>query len=205
MTVFSPRDHKGVILNRQGDEPATSRRGRQFTVGHMMKAVLIIAVGLAIAAQRPDLLSLPGLFIFAIIAVCLYGLSWFPYRIRLTIELLTACYLLTLAAWVWRPPFYVYQPERHEELARLCSLLADKTDDERLRDLFHREAAEYRRRARVLRFQGMWYGLIRSVTKEEPWAFRDRELILELGLLEALERHERIGEQMGIPGIHRRP
>ncbi len=163
----------------------------------MMKVIAGVGVVLAIVIQHPD--SIASIFLIVLIfAACLYGLAKLPLRIRLTIEILTACLLLVLSAWVWRPPFYVAQADRTERLARLCSIMADETDNSRLKALFRREADWYGRQAFVLRLQAMWYGLIRSVTKENPVAMTDRELILELGTLEAMERHERIAEQMGI-------
>ena len=206
MAVFSPRDHEGNLLDPGVDGLSRLASGRQFTLGQVMKAVVFIAVILAIAVQRPDLLVLPVLvFLFLTLAACLYGISRLPYRVRLTIELGTAFSLLLLSAWLWRPPWYVYQAERTEELARLCSTLADEADDDRSKDRFRREAAEYARRAGGLRLQALWYGLLRAATKEDPVAIGERELILELGLSESLEWHRQIAEQMGIPGVRRVP
>ena len=205
MTVFRPRDHRGLLLDPDASESAGSTKGRQFTLRQMMKAVLIVAVILAIAVQRPDLLIVPFLPVFLLLAACLYGLSRLPFRIRLTIELATVFVLLNLSACTWRPPFYINQADRTEEVARLCSMMAGKAGDERSRDLFRREAAEYGRRAAVLRVQGMWYGLLRSATKEDPVPITDRELILELGLLECRDRHELLAKEMGVPEIRRRP
>jgi hypothetical protein len=206
MAVFSPRDHRGSILEPGTNEPAGLTKGRQFTLGQVMTAIIVAAVIIAGARQRPAWPILPDVgVLILILAACLYGISGLPFRVRLTIELATAGFLLILAAWIWRPPFYVYQAERTEQLARLCWKLADKADDEHARGLFRREAAEYGRRARVLRLRGMWYGLLRSATKEDPVFLTERELILELGLLEALDQHELIGEQTGIPKQPRRP
>ena len=206
MTVFRPRDHQGILLDPETGEPAAPVHGPQFTLLEVMKAIAVIAVFLAIALEGPDLSFLleAALFIL-ILAASLYGLSRLPYRVRLTIELTTTGLLLVLSAWLWRPPWHVHQAERAEELARLCSSLADKADSDRSRNLFRREAAEYGRRAFGLRLQAMWRGLIRSVTKENPVAMTERELIVELGLSESLERHERIAEQMGIPRLRRWP
>lgn len=179
--------------------------GRQFTLGQVMKATAVIAVLLAIAVQPPMAVALADAVTCAIIlAPCLYGLSWLPYRVRLTIEVTTACSLLIVSAWVWRPPWYVHQAGRTEELARLCSLLADATDDAHSRDLFRREAAEYGRRARVLRLRAMWYGLLRSVTRENPVSMTGRELIEEISLSEARARHLEIARKMGmsLPAIN---
>ena len=206
MTVFRPRDHEGILLDPEAGEPAAPANGRQFTLLQVMKAIFIIAVFLGITVQGPNLgFLLDAVFFILILAVSLYGLSRLPYRVRLAIELSTAGLLLILSAWLWRPPWYVLQAERTEQLARLCSNLADKADGDRSRERFRREAAEYGRRARALKLQAMWYGLIRSVTKENPVAMTERELIAELGLSEALENHERIAEQTGIPKSPRWP
>jgi hypothetical protein len=160
MANSRPRDHEGIILDPVMGEPSRPAKGRQFTLGQVMKAVASIAVLLAIGVQGPDWLALLVMvFLFLIVAACLYGLSRLPYRVRLMIELATACSLLILSAWVWRPPFYVHQVVRMEGLARLCSMLADEAEDEPSRDFFRREAAEYSRRARVLGFRrcGMGY------------------------------------------------
>ncbi len=205
MAVFSPRNHRGNVLSPGTDVPGWLSPPRQFNLGQVMKAVVLVAVILAVAIRRPDLLVLPVISLFLVLAACLYGISRFPLRVRLAIELTTAGLLLILAAWVWRPPFYVQQAERTEQLARLCSMLADVADDVGESDLFRREAAEYGRRARVLRLRAMWYGLLRSVTKEDPVPMGERELILELGLLEALDQHEMIADRRRIPRQPRRP
>ena len=176
-------------------EAARTAGGPRFSLSQMMTAIAGLGVILAIVVQDPGLI-VPILFVASIFVPCLFALSKLPGRIRLTIEILTACFLLVMSAWVWRPPFYVYQPDRIDQLARLCSWLANESDDDRSKALFRREAAWYRRKAFELRLQAMWYGLIRSVTKEDPVPITDRELILELGTLEAIERHERIAEQM---------
>ena len=199
MTAFTPRDHRGTLLDRDAGESAGSTRDRQFTLLQMMKAVLIVAVILAIAVQRPGRFSVPFLLVFLLIlAAYIYALSRLPFRVRLTIELTTACFLLILPAWVWRHPFYIVQAEQTEELARLCSMMADEAGDERSRELFRREAARYSHRAAVLQIQALWYGLIRSATKEDPLPINERELILELGLLEAREWYGRLAKEMGI-------
>ncbi len=214
MTDFGQRDHRGVVLGPDAPAPAACGRGRQFTLLQMMKAVAIVGVALpivgtavAVMVGRPELIAFPDYYvILLIVAAGLYGLSWFPLRVRLAVELATACTLLILAAWEWRPPFYVEQAERSEELAGLCSRLADRVGDVRMRDQFRREADKYSRRAFVLRVQSMWYGLIRSATKtESPMPLTERDLILDLGLGESRDQYRRIAEEMGIPGVRFRP
>jgi hypothetical protein len=192
-----PSTRISSLFSDEGEEPRQAMSGPQFTLGQMMKVIAGVGVVLAIVIQQPDSIA-PIFFHVLIFAACLYGLAKLPLRIRLTIEILTACLLLVLSAWVWRPPFYVTQADRTEKLARLCSIMADETDDGRSKALFRREAVWYRRQAFVLRLQAMWYGLIRSMTKENPVALSDRELILELGTMEAMDRHERIAEETGI-------
>jgi hypothetical protein len=206
MTPFSPKDHQGNALAPGADVPGWLAPGRQYNLGQVMKAIVVVAVILAVAVQRPDLLVFPvfGLFVL-VLAAGLYGISRLPFRARLAIELATAGLLLGLSAWVWRPAFYIRQAERTEELVRLCAMMANLAGDERSRDLYHREAAEYARRALALRVRTMWYGLLRSVTKEDDTIMTERELILELGLLESLDWRERIAERMGILPRHRWP
>ena len=157
-------------------------------------------VGILIARVRGFPVSIdPTLYVVLISVAPLYGLSKLPLRIRLTFEISTAILLLALSAWIWRPPFYVNQAERTGRLARLCSQLAGEDGiDDASRALFRRKAAWYGRQALVLRLQAMWFGLIRSATKDDPAGTTDRELILELGTLEALDRHERIAKGIGI-------
>jgi hypothetical protein len=173
--------------------------GRQYTLGQLMKAVAIVAIVLAIAVQRPDLfaLLLVGVLLL-ILAVCLYGLSKLPPRVRFTIMLAAAVALLIYSAWVWQPPFYVVQAHHVEELARLCSTLAEKANDNRSSERFLHESAKFRRLAFRLRLRAMWYGLIRSVTRENPVPMTGPELIFELDLLEAMDKYEKIATPMGV-------
>ncbi len=172
-----------------------SLSGPQFSLSQMMIAIAVLGVVLAIVVQDPGSIVLI-LCVASIFVPCLYALAKLPLRMRLTLEILTACLLLVISAGVWRPPFYIDQADRSERLAKLCATLADASDDDRSKALFRREAAWYSRQASVLRLQAMWYGLIRSFTKESPVPMSDRELILELGVLEAMARHERIAEPM---------
>src|SRR5262249_47221871 len=176
------RDLSGIIPDPGTQGPPDSTRGRQFTLGQVMKAVALIAVPLALALHGPpglrDLLAMVALFV--ILAAYVYGVSRLPYRARLAIGLATSVALLILSAWVWRPPFYVWQADRAEELAQLCAILAVRTDDERLAGSFRSEVVKYRGIARALRIRAMWYGLLRSVTREDPVPINQRELILDI-------------------------
>ncbi|MHB1556196.1 MAG: NfeD family protein [Isosphaeraceae bacterium] len=196
MTTFAPRDHQGVLL----DPGAPAQRGRgQFTVGQLMKTVLIVGVSLAIAVRRPDLIAFPGFYlILLVLGAFLYGLSWFPLPVRLAVELTIAVALLILAAWIWRPPFYVDQAERSAQLARLCARMAEKAIDDGSANLYWSEGRRYERLASWLRFRAMWCGLIRSATKEDLVPMDDRDLVRDLALLESLDQHRQVAEKMGI-------
>lgn len=196
MTTFAPRDHQGVLLDPGA--PRQARRG-QFTLSQLMKVVLIVGVSLAIAVRRPDLMVFPGFYlILLVLGAFLYGLSWFRQRLRLAVELALAIGLLILAAWIWRPPFYVDQAERSAELARLCASMAEKATDDASANLYWSEAHRYDRLASWLRFRAMWRGLIRSATKENLVPTDDRDLLREFALLESLDQHRHLAEKMGI-------
>jgi hypothetical protein len=168
----------------------------QIPLGLLMVAIGVIGIALAV------LVLAPGTAVAALAAILLgYGihrLVRLPLRTRLIVEVVTALLLLALSAWLWRPPFYVTQAHRAQQLARLCERLAARAESHRAHDLFQREAAWYERKAFGLRLEALGRGLIRAFTREDPGLFGDRELILELGLLESMERHRRIAESMGI-------
>lgn len=196
MTIVTPRDHQGVLLDPGA--PVQRRRG-QFTVGQLMKAVLIVAVSLAIAVRRPDLIALPGFYlILLVLGAFLYGLSWFRLRVRLAVELAIAIGLLILAAWIWRPPPDLYQAERSATLARLCARMAEETSDAGSASQYRSEAHQFERLASWLRFRAMWRGLIRSATKQDPVPLDDRDLVRELALLESLDQHRQLAVKMGM-------
>ncbi len=196
MTTFAPRDHRGELLDPGA--PRQARRG-QFTLRQLMKTVLIVGVSLAIAVRRTDLIAFPGFYvILLLLGALLYGLSWFRLRVRLPVELALAIGLLVLAAWSWRPPLYVAQAERSDELARLCACMAEKANDEDSAKLYWSEAQRYERLASWLRFRAMWRGLIRSWTRQDPVPMDDRDLVRELALLESLDQHRQVAKKMGI-------
>lgn len=196
MTTFAPRDHQGVLLDPGAHRQA--RRG-QFTLSQLMKVVLIVGVSLAIAVRRPDLIAFPGFYlILLVLGALLYGLSWFRLRVRLAVELALAIGLLILAAWIWRPPFYLDQAERSEDLARLCASMARKATDDGSAYLYWSEAHRYDRLASWLRFRAMWRGLIRSATRENLVPMDDRDLLRDLALLESLDQHRPVAEKMGL-------
>lgn len=199
MAVFSPKDAKGDRPDAGLAGHPSRVKGRQFTLRQVMKAVALIAFLLAIVVQAYDsfvlLVSVSSLLV---LAACGYGVSRLPYRIRLTIELATACSLLTLSAWMWQPRFYTFQAERCEELAEVCALLAVDTDDVQMADRFRREVAEYNHMARMLRIRGMWAGLLRSFTREHPGRISDREMILAFELHRVMDRRFQLARKMGL-------
>jgi hypothetical protein len=207
MTALGQRDHLGALVEPGAPEPSRPAMGRQFTLLQLMKAIAIVGVALAVAVRRPDLIVDPRFYLILwILAAGLYGLSWFPLRVRLAVELAVACGMLILAAWNWRPPFYLQQADRSEELAGLCSRMAETTSNPPERDLYLREADRYGRWAFELRMQAMWYGLVRSATKPRtPVPMTGRDLILDIRLRESRDRYSRLAETTGIPGVQLPP
>lgn len=181
------------------DGPPGLAKGPRLTLGQLMKAMALFAVLLAIVVQAYDLfVLLTFVSTFVVLAACGYGVSRLSYGIRLTIELATACSLLALSAWVWRPPFYGLQADTCNELAELCARLAVNSDDVQMADRFRREVAEYNHMARTLRMRGMWAGLIRSFTKAHPGRISEQDMIFAFQLRRAEEAHLRIARKMGL-------
>jgi hypothetical protein len=130
------------------------------------------------------------LLVICLIGLLLYCLTSAPLWLRLSIEVAALLAVLALSAWVWRPRFDDWQAGRADEMAWLISEWAEEVDGPRERETLRREAAWFARRALVLRWTAIWYGLVREPYDPHPARYDDRKLVHELGVLGAMERHE---------------
>lgn len=157
----------------------------QLTLRQIMAAVAIIGVLLALFIHGPGFLLLIALF------GLVFGFSKLPFRFRIAIEVAIVFALLALSAWLWRPPFYLQQAERAEEGERGARMGLETATDPRERAFFRREAEWYGRRASALRRTALWRGLIGGPSMRGQGPMGTRQLVEELVITEALERHER--------------
>jgi hypothetical protein len=192
----------------RGESASRATRGPQFTLRQLMIAVAGVAL---LLTPFPHILWLIVAFGDAVLlGFAFYKVARLHPRIRLMVEIATA--LALLAQWVWysRPPSLLWQASRAENLAGLCSALAESTDNPRAKKFFLKHSAWYDRRASSLQLQAWWYALTGAKWKRPVESSDDQELIRELGILEAMDRYgkrdarveERLRQVVSGAGMH---
>ncbi len=174
----------------------------QFSIRQIMIAIGVIAVFLGVmvgmrtsgnGALFDALLRitvfclLPAFFVTAVIFVVrVVGRQ--PLGKRLIIEFITLLVLLGLSAVIWRPGFYTHEAQRCQALARLAAEASSESPEGRA--ALDRESAWFSRRASALRWRGLWLGLTRGPATRDD--LTDTEFIIQMGILETNEKHERV-------------
>lgn len=198
MAVFSPKDSKGDRPDAGLAGHPSRVKGQQFTLAQVMKAVALVAVGLAIL-RAPELSAFLCIAISLLfVAAGLYALSKLPPRVRLVIVLTIAVLLLIGFIRMLRLDSYDALADSAEDLASRYSALARQVDDPRSSAMFLRESARFSRLAHTLQSEATWRGLIRFIRGERLDAMDGRQLALELELPKAEEECKGIADRMGI-------
>jgi hypothetical protein len=162
----------------------------QFTLRQFSVAVAVVSITLAIWIHYPEEVMGP-LYVTILVASTVwitYRISQLPYRIRLTIEMLTLLALVVLRVADRQPPHLVVQAGRAAEAARFASECAQAAESPGVQINFRRKARLFSHRAFDLRCKAIWYSLIGGWSGQDSFgALSQRELIRELELARAIE------------------
>jgi hypothetical protein len=128
--------------------------------------------------------------------VAIYWFSWLPFKVRLPVEILILIALLALSSWVWRERFCDRQADRAAELSQQITAWAERSRDAVVRERLSQEARWFQRAGRKLRRRAYWIGLTRGPWDDVGFVYTEDPLLRELGVLEVMEKHERIAQRL---------
>jgi hypothetical protein len=177
-------DRRGVTVDRCKGHPP-------FTLRHVPIVIAVIGFPCAIMVKDPS--SVIPLSSFTVLCISIYlFFALVPLRFRLTVEVVIIFALLALSARIWRPAFYLDQGDRADRLARLAVIRPDEAGSPQEREFFRREFVWFSRRAFMFRCQAWWQGLIGGPSNRVRFSrtYTEQELVEELGILQAVEKHE---------------
>lgn len=166
----------------------------RFNLRQVMVTAGAVGALLGLLLRSPGVVVplLPLAGVAAVAAAVGFGLrelARWPRWVRLVFEFATLLGLLAWSAWLWRPPFYIGQANRCDELARRALSAADRNSD--AAPALRREAAWFARRASALRRRGLWLGLRLGPWTRDESSIGEWDTVVQLGIVEAIERHEK--------------
>jgi hypothetical protein len=178
------------------DNIGMTRSPAQFTLRHFALAIALFAVVLLLLREDFRIeFNIFLVFFGLVLCFAIDRISRLPLRARLVIEVTFALVLLACSAAIRAPRFDLSQASRAAELADRCWHHSADATDPAARAILSREARWFAKRSTTLRMTALWRGLTGGRPAEPSEPVNDVELIRQLGILHALEMHERAAER----------